>query len=269
MKKGDKGLQVKELQIKLNELGYNSGIPDGIFGIKTEEAVKAFQRDNNLVVDGIAGPKTLTKLYSIKKSKYYKVGNAHIIETSPGNIDIKIIGDTLSNSRVYGINGTFFDTPRPDLPNSCWGIATNNGKPIGGNSMVVSYNKDIKRGTIVYYEDESIEFLRVNNINEFKKKHNWAISGYSIFPYLNFMIEKMPSGINYRTNHTYIGYRGRFIYLIVKPYHMIKEILPLVKMLGLEGCIVLDGGGSSQMSYPLGSLYSSRKINNGVLLKEL
>lgn len=157
----------------------------------------------------------------------------------------------------------------PQLADSCWAIATNNGKPIGGNAMVVSYNKDIKRGTLIYYEDGSIEILRVNSINEFKKNHKWSISGYMIYPSLDFKLEKMPSGIDYKTAHTYIGFKGNVIYLIVKPNHMIKDILPLVRQLKLDGCIVLDGGGSSQLNHPGGSFLSSRKINSAVLLKEI
>jgi len=203
------------------------------------------------------------------RSKYYKNGDSHIIETTPGNIDIKIIGDTLNVVGLNGINGTFFDTPKPELANSCWAIATNEGKAIGGNAMLVSYNKDIKRGTIVYDDDGSIEIVRVNSINEFSKPHRWSISGYSVYPYLNFEEEKMSGGINYKTAHTYIGFKGNKIYLIVKPNHLIKEILPLIKDLGLEGCIVLDGGGSSQLKHPNGNYNSSRKINSAVILKQI
>jgi len=38
---------------------------DGIFGPKTEAAVKQFQGSHGLVVDGIAGPETLAKLASL------------------------------------------------------------------------------------------------------------------------------------------------------------------------------------------------------------
>ena len=275
LKRGITGNDVSELQEELKKLGLYDIEIDGSFGPATEKAVRSFQSQNDLVVDGIVGPATVARLNELEnniiiyKTKYFKINNTHIIETTPDNIEIKIIGNTLKAVRKHGINGTFFDTPRPQLPNSCWGIATNNGKAIGGNSMLVSYNKDIKRGTIVFYEDESLEVLIVNNINEFKKPHKWAISGYSIYPYLNFKAERMPGGINYRTNHTYIGYKGNLVYLFVKQYHMINEILPLIKMLNLEGCIVLDGGDSSQLRHPMGSFNASRKINSAVLLKEI
>lgn len=52
IKAGCRGNDVVTLQKKL------SLYPDGIFGPITEEAVKVFQKNNGLVVDGIVGPKT-------------------------------------------------------------------------------------------------------------------------------------------------------------------------------------------------------------------
>lgn len=58
MKKGSRGESVKWLQYRLNDLGYNLTI-DGIYGAKTEAAVKDFQK---VFCDGICGPLTLEKL---------------------------------------------------------------------------------------------------------------------------------------------------------------------------------------------------------------
>lgn len=54
--------QVKNIQIRLNALGYDCGIPDGIMGSKTKASIKKFQKDKSLVADGIAGAQTLKKL---------------------------------------------------------------------------------------------------------------------------------------------------------------------------------------------------------------
>lgn len=62
LKKGSKGSNVKTLQTKLTELGFLKDKIDGIFGSKTEKAVKDYQKANKLTVDGIAGPKTLGTL---------------------------------------------------------------------------------------------------------------------------------------------------------------------------------------------------------------
>ena len=61
-KQGSTGSTVKTIQQKLKNWGYYKGNVDGIYGSKTKEAVKYFQRKNNLTVDGIVGPKTLSAL---------------------------------------------------------------------------------------------------------------------------------------------------------------------------------------------------------------
>lgn len=61
-KYGSSGSEVRKIQEKLKAWGYYSGNVDGIYGSKTFEAVKKFQRKNNLQVDGIAGTKTLNAL---------------------------------------------------------------------------------------------------------------------------------------------------------------------------------------------------------------
>ncbi len=55
-------MTVLEIQRALIELGYDLGVPDGIWGPMAKEAVKAFQKDHGLSADGIAGPKTLAAL---------------------------------------------------------------------------------------------------------------------------------------------------------------------------------------------------------------
>lgn len=64
LRRGSKGADVTKLQTALNALGYDCGTADGIFGAKTEAAVRAFQADNGLVVDGIAGKATQKALYA-------------------------------------------------------------------------------------------------------------------------------------------------------------------------------------------------------------
>ena len=61
-KVGSRGTEVKQIQLRLQELGYNPGKADGIYGEQTKQAVVKFQRDNGLAQDGIAGPNTLKAL---------------------------------------------------------------------------------------------------------------------------------------------------------------------------------------------------------------
>lgn len=61
-KSGSRGDEVRRIQKKLKELGYYTGSVDGIFGARTQSAVKAFQRNCGITADGIAGPTTLLYL---------------------------------------------------------------------------------------------------------------------------------------------------------------------------------------------------------------
>lgn len=58
-KYGSRGQEVTTIQTKLKRWGYYNGNIDGIYGSQTLAAVKWFQSKNGLVVDGIAGTKTL------------------------------------------------------------------------------------------------------------------------------------------------------------------------------------------------------------------
>ncbi|MBQ9196823.1 MAG: peptidoglycan-binding protein [Clostridia bacterium] len=58
------GVEVRQMQQRLMELGYYSGQADGQYGAGTKAAVEAFQRQHGLDADGIAGESTLTLLYS-------------------------------------------------------------------------------------------------------------------------------------------------------------------------------------------------------------
>lgn len=61
VRKGSKGTTVKTLQTALNKHGSKLSV-DGIFGARTDVAVRAFQKTNKLAVDGIVGVKTWLKL---------------------------------------------------------------------------------------------------------------------------------------------------------------------------------------------------------------
>ena len=55
---GSLGKDVVFLQQQLTAKGYSVGTIDGIFGSKTLEAVKTFQADYGLIIDGVVGVKT-------------------------------------------------------------------------------------------------------------------------------------------------------------------------------------------------------------------
>ena len=66
LKKGSKGDNVKQLQNKLQKLGYYTADIDGDYGTKTVNAVKTYQTYYNLVADGVCGPLTKKVLNNTK-----------------------------------------------------------------------------------------------------------------------------------------------------------------------------------------------------------
>ena len=67
LKKGAKGEEVKAMQILLKGRGYSVGVlgVDGSFGGKTETALRAYQKDHKLAVDGSCGPATWKSLLGV------------------------------------------------------------------------------------------------------------------------------------------------------------------------------------------------------------
>jgi serine/threonine protein kinase len=64
------GDDVRAIQERLSMLGYWPGDADGIYGPTTEEAVKSFQTNNSLDVDGIIGRQTWERLFSPEAAPY-------------------------------------------------------------------------------------------------------------------------------------------------------------------------------------------------------
>jgi peptidoglycan hydrolase-like protein with peptidoglycan-binding domain len=55
LRKGSTDPAVKDLQEALKVLGHDPGPIDGVFGARTESAVKAFQQQREITADGIVG----------------------------------------------------------------------------------------------------------------------------------------------------------------------------------------------------------------------
>jgi len=62
------GDDVLELQARLADMGFDVGRVDGIFGNRTEDALREFQRNRGLATDGTCGPVTLRELTRLQRS---------------------------------------------------------------------------------------------------------------------------------------------------------------------------------------------------------
>lgn len=100
---GSRGDAVRQLQEWLNQLGYDCGKADGVYGTKTEAAVRRFQGDHGLAADGIAGDRTQAALTAeiTKAGKPSDDGgeaDSGVSEPSEGVLDAVIAGlDRIAN----------------------------------------------------------------------------------------------------------------------------------------------------------------------------
>lgn len=169
IKLGSKGEDVKTLQKALNLTA------DGIFGPKTEAAVKSFQTKNGLGADGIVGPKTWAKLLPsssttnskcVDPSVIYDPLDVHVSKLPGRSIKYLAIHYTGSSNskpgRAKATKKTFESRQasadfcvddrdmvqfNPDLNNYyCWSVGD---KKYGGNNKGGSlYGKATNRNTI-------------------------------------------------------------------------------------------------------------------------
>ncbi|MDR3602016.1 MAG: spore cortex-lytic enzyme [Desulfosporosinus sp.] len=85
--RGSNGPEVRQLQSKLAQLGYSVGTIDGKFRSKTEAAIRKFQQDHGLRVDGLAGTHTINELKRLTSQSTNASGKA----VGYKNIDTRLL----------------------------------------------------------------------------------------------------------------------------------------------------------------------------------
>lgn len=262
---------------KLNKVNTDNKIPGKLYRVQVGAySIKANAEKMLNDLDN-AGFKGFIKEEDIKievipevsEFSYYEKHDLKIIETNAENIYVATLpGKNLRQFGIYGINGTWQNNPEAHLPRSVWGLAINNGKAIGPNSHINSPNGH-KRGTLIYYEDNTMVVRQINDVKEIDKPVKWAIGGGSLIPYYSPGEEKIAADILRNTHHTGIGFKGSRVFLIVTSTHCtMAQFRQRIMNLGLEGAIFLDGGGSSQMNWKDNKgLHSSRPLSHGIFVK--
>ncbi|KUJ91766.1 MAG: peptidoglycan-binding domain 1 protein [Thermoanaerobacter thermocopriae] len=136
LKIGDKGPFVVNLQARLKSLGFDPGPIDGIFGRKTEEAVKAYQQSRGLPVTGIVDNVTWNALL---------FGTPPVTTpTPPGKVYIVKPGDTLWNiAKTFNTTVDAILKANPDIkdPNL---IYPGQRIIISTSSQEVAYNQEVQ-----------------------------------------------------------------------------------------------------------------------------
>lgn len=108
------GDDVKDLQTRLNKLGFDCGEADGEFGPKTEKGVKAFQTANGLTANGEFDAKALALLNGESPAKtetVYKVQQGDTLWA----ISAKFLGKGDYYKRIMEANGMTSTTIRPGM----------------------------------------------------------------------------------------------------------------------------------------------------------
>lgn len=105
LRKGNTGAEVKSLQKKLLQIGYylDSYGADGDYGDATVTAVRKFQKDNSLTVDGEAGPNTLAavdRVLPIIQQEQKTIAN-RLRQAQPKDFSIQPIINWAENERNY------------------------------------------------------------------------------------------------------------------------------------------------------------------------
>lgn len=300
VKNGSKGQNVKELQQSLNKLEYDCGTADGIAGNKTVAAIKNFQRDNGLSVDGIAGQATynaINKKLSGKTEKSKLNGNKKyeilhpnkqttIVKIPRNQIkDINVIlANTKSNRETVGsmqkradydfcINGGLFWTNKNTNKSYSLSLLIDEGKQ--NNAGIYS-----KYGLITY-KDGSYKF----DWYKWSKDLKDMIGGSPtliIDGKINIDKGQMKGGlITARHPRSAIGMNDDYFFMVTIDgrnkakglYGMtINELAKYMLNIGCKYAINLDGGGSTRLMHNdslLNKATENRPIHNtiGVKLK--
>ena len=151
----------------------------------------------------------------------------------------------------YAINGTYFDTPKPQLKESIWQMAIQDGVALGPNSWTNSY-KGLRKGTMVCFTNGQVIMDRFNNLSEIQKlgKIKWAIGGNALYPGYNLKLEGALPDIARNTAHTLMAYTKdkKVLLLITKTNRTLADARKdLLSSFSLYSAINLDGGGSTSM----------------------
>lgn len=104
LREGSTGSQVKAAQYLLNNQGFDAGTVDGIFGSRTDSAVRAFQSDRRLTADGVVGRRTWTALLSAGTTPVLKNGSTGAAVERLQRALTAALGRTVDADGAFGPN---------------------------------------------------------------------------------------------------------------------------------------------------------------------
>ncbi|MCZ0926448.1 N-acetylmuramidase family protein [Halomonas janggokensis] len=155
LRRGDSGKAVRKLQ---RSLGFTGDDVDGDFGPATQKAVRAFQRKNGLVADGVAGPKTFEALSGVDTSKRLSQGD---IERIADRLDAEVAA-VMAINEVESRGSGFLDDGRAVILFERH-VMRRNLEDIGRDADLLSqYLPDIINQSTGGYQGGSAEYDRLH-----------------------------------------------------------------------------------------------------------
>ena len=161
----DNGDAVLRLQQALNKLGYGTAGADGKYGPTTRDAVRSFQKDNRLKVDGVAGNETQTLLFQLAGG-----GSSSGGSSSGGSSSSGVFGGNYATMR-YGAKGARVRTLQKALNDlgfsvgkvdGTYGLGTQNAVQLFQKSAGLSQDGKAGRNTLTAIERALKGDLNVN-----------------------------------------------------------------------------------------------------------
>ncbi|MBU9721405.1 MULTISPECIES: peptidoglycan-binding protein [Bacillaceae] len=151
---GDESTKVETVQTYLKELGYYVGDLDGIYGAKTKEAVKHYQRENGLSIDGVVGTDMVSHL----------IGTKHIVSdtTQPDHFNEIYQPEQLSHS-VYISQQSSLEKSKKDKEKRSYfqkGDKHNNIKVLQDKLQKAGYYHGPKDGIYGYGTEQAVILLQ-------------------------------------------------------------------------------------------------------------
>ena len=98
--KGDTGEKVTWIQTRLKELEYLNRDPNGVFDDETEQALREFQADHNLLVTGMADAVTLKILETTTEKKPQPVWDEYVLTEEAAEYDMWDAGTSYSKTAM-------------------------------------------------------------------------------------------------------------------------------------------------------------------------
>ena len=125
-KRGSTGSVVTQIQTKLKAWGYYSAEVDGVYGSRTEKAVKYFQQKNGLQADGVAGQATLAAMGITDSSSTAAGSNSSDVALLARLISAEARGEPYAGQVAVGAV-VLNRMEHPSFPNTLSGVIYQSG----------------------------------------------------------------------------------------------------------------------------------------------